>query len=194
VARKVGVTLDSLVAAATAVADRDGLPALSLSPVAAALGVRPPSLYAHVDGLDGLRRELGRTAGRELGARMRAAADEAGDPVAALTAIGRAYRTFARAHPGLYAALLPVPRADEDPEGAAAVAAPVEVLVDVLTALGVEPGRHVDLIRALRAMLHGFVDLENGRGFGYADPVDASFDVALDLVVTALVAQRGTAP
>ena len=186
-ARKVGVTLDAVVAAATVVADRDGLAALSLGPVAAALGVRPPSLYAHVDGLDGLRRQLCLAAGRELGARMRAAADGADDPVAALTAIGTAYRTFARAHPGLYAALLPVPRADEDPEGAAAVAAPVEVLVEVLTGLGVEPARHVDLIRALRAMLHGFVDLENGHGFGYADPVDRSFDVALALVVAAVV-------
>jgi len=36
-------------------------------------------------------------------------------------------------------------------------------------------------------MLHGFVDLETGGGFGLKDPVDASSGAALDLVVAALV-------
>ena len=37
---------------------RDGIDAVTLASVAAALGVRSPSLYNHIAGLDGLRREL----------------------------------------------------------------------------------------------------------------------------------------
>ena len=70
----------------------------------------------------------------------------------------------------------------------------MEVAAEVLTRLGIPPSRHVDLVRTLRAVLHGFVDLELGGGFGLADPVDASFETAVDLVVQALVSSPGGAP
>ena len=56
--RKIGLTREQVVEAAAEIADRDGLDALSLATLASALGVRSPSLYAHVDGLAGLRRQL----------------------------------------------------------------------------------------------------------------------------------------
>ncbi|HEX7188579.1 MAG TPA: TetR-like C-terminal domain-containing protein [Actinomycetes bacterium] len=189
-ARKVGVTKAQVVDAAAVVADRDGLGAMTLATVAGTLGVKAPSLYAHVDGLGGLRRDLSLAASRQLGERMRDAAEAEHDPAAAMRAIGHAYRGFATEHPGLYACLLPVPRPDNDPDGAATAGEPVAVVAAVLADLGVPPAQHIDLIRSLRAMLHGFVDLENGGGFGLADPVDASFSAALDLVIGALTAQR----
>ncbi len=184
--RKVGLTRAQVVAAAAAVADKHGLAEVSLASVAAALGVRTPSLYSHVDGLAGLRRDLAYRASERLAAHLAAAAAGEPNPVASLRAIGRAYRAFARTHPGLYAALLPVPPAETDPEGAARAAEPVQVVVAVLADLGITPDQHIDLIRTLRAVLHGFVDLELGRGFGLADRVDASFETALDLVIHAL--------
>jgi len=190
VARKVGVTKAQVVDAAAIVADRDGLGAMTLATVAGTLGVKAPSLYAHVDGLGGLRRDLSLAASRQLGERMRDAAEAEHDPAAALRAIAHAYRGFATEHPGRYACLLPVPRPDNDPDGAATAGEPVAVVAAVLADLGVPPDQHIDLIRSLRAMLHGFVDLENGGGFGLADPVDASFSAALDLVIGALTAQR----
>jgi AcrR family transcriptional regulator len=184
--RKVGLTRAQVVAAAAAVADKHGLAEVSLASVAAALGVRTPSLYAHVDGIAGLRRELAHRASEWLAERLAAAAAGEPSPMASLRAIARAYREFGCAHPGLYAALLPVPPAETDPEGAAGAAEPVQVVVAVLADLGITPDRHIDLIRTFRAVLHGFVDLELGRGFGSADPVDVSFETALDLVIHAL--------
>lgn len=152
--------------------------------MAAVLGVRSPALYSHVDGLDGLRRALARRASLELGQRLAAAADSQPDPVAALRCMGHAYRGFAREHAGRYASLLPAARAADDPDGAAAA---VGVVAKALTDLGVPPHRHVE--SAPCAILHGFVDLANGRGFGPADPVDASFEAALDLFLSALRAR-----
>jgi AcrR family transcriptional regulator len=189
VARKTGINQHQVLDAAAAIADRDGLAPVSLASVAAALGVRSPSLYSHIDGLEGLRQALRRRASLELGQRLGAAAKGQADAVAALRAIGHAYRGFAREHPGLYASLLPAAKAADDPAGAAAAAAAAEVVARALTDLGVPSDRHVDLIRTLRAILHGFVDLENGHGFGLSDPVDASFEAALDLFVSALRAR-----
>ena len=193
-ARKAGVSREQVVTAAAVIADRDGMPAVSLATVAAAVGVRSPSLYSHVDGLDGLRRELALRAYRVLAESFAGAVETHEDePLEALRAVAHAYRAFARDHPGLYASLLPVPRPDDDPEGAAAAAGPVAVIASVLARLGIPADRHVDLIRALRAVLHGFCDLELGGGFGLPDPVDASFEMALDLVLGALEPPVGEA-
>ncbi|GAB1690220.1 TetR/AcrR family transcriptional regulator [Krasilnikovia sp. M28-CT-15] len=189
--RKVGLTRAQVVAAAADVADKRGLAEVSLSTVAAALGVRTPSLYAHVDGLTGLRRDVSHRASERLAVYLAAAAEGEPSPVASIRAIAQAYRAFARAHPGLYAALLPVPRTETDPEWAAKAAAPVEVMTTVLADIGIDPDRNIHLIHTLRAVLHGFADLELGGAFGPADPVDASFEAALDLVILALV---GPAP
>jgi AcrR family transcriptional regulator len=193
VARKVGITHEQVIDTAARIADRDGLAAVSLAAVASGLGVRTPSLYAHVDGLDGLRRDLSRRANLRLGEQLQLAVDGHDDPVEALRGIAHAYRHFARKHPGQYAALLPAPRAEEDPEGAAIAAAAVQAVAAALARLDIEPVRHVDVIRTLRAMLHGFVDLENGHGFGLSEPVDASFETAIDLFLDALSARRGQA-
>lgn len=186
-ARKVGITAEQVVDAAAAIADRDGLEAVSLATVAAALRIRPPSLYAHVDGVAGLRWALGCRASSRIADRLAGAAASHDDARGALVAIAHAYRDFARQHRGLYAALLPAPRPQDDPDGAAAFAEPVAVVAGVLSRLGIPPDQHIDQIRALRALLHGFCDLELGGGFGLSDPIDRSFGAAVDLVVDALV-------
>ena len=55
---RAGLTPDSVLDAAARIADADGLPAVTLARLAAELGVRPPSLYKHVDGLDAIHRGL----------------------------------------------------------------------------------------------------------------------------------------
>jgi AcrR family transcriptional regulator len=189
-ARKAGLTRADVVEAAAVLADAGGPSAVTLSAVAAAVGVRSPSLYAHVDGLTGLRRAVALAAMVQLTDRLRLAAASEPDPGERLRALARAYRAFALQHPGRYALLLPVPRPADDPEGAATAAATVTVIAGALTDLGIDEDRHVDLVRTLRATLHGFVDLEHGGGFGLSDPVERSFEAAVDLLVAALVTAR----
>jgi AcrR family transcriptional regulator len=188
VARKLGLTLDDVVDAAAVVADRDGLDAVSLAAVAAALGVKAPSLYAHVAGLAGLHRALGRRGAIELGAALADAVDDEDedDPASALRALAGAYRRFAHDRPGLYAAMLPAPDPDADPEAAADVAAAIAGPAQVMARLGLPPERTIDAVRTVRALLHGFVDLELRGGFGLPDPVDDTFAYAVELVVAAM--------
>jgi AcrR family transcriptional regulator len=49
-----GLTRDAIVAAAVAIADRDGLTAVSIRRVAAELGIRPMSIYTHIASKDDL--------------------------------------------------------------------------------------------------------------------------------------------
>jgi AcrR family transcriptional regulator len=189
--RKIGLTRAQVVEAAGELADQDGLAALSLASVAATLGVRSPSLYKYVDGLDGLRRQLSIHASTLLADEL-AASVEGLEGTSALRTIAEQLRAFALRHPGLYASFLPAPTPDEDPEVAAALAQPVRVVGSVLATMGIDAATIVPLIRALRAAVHGFVDLELRGGFGLADDIGDSFATTIDLVLEAISAQSTT--
>jgi AcrR family transcriptional regulator len=152
-----------VVQAAAELVDAEGLENLTLAALAAGLGIRTPSLYNHVTGLEGLRRDLAVLAVRELHERLaRAAIGKAGD--AAIVAFADAYRAFAHEHPGRYAASLRAP-APADTEYQAAAAAVVEIIVAVLAFYGLHGDDAVHAVRGLRSVLHGFVALEAAGGF-----------------------------
>jgi AcrR family transcriptional regulator len=174
-----------VVAAAADLADTTGFDRLTLAAVAAGLGVRLPSLYKHIDSLDGLRRDLAVLAVGELGTAMGAVAvgRARGE---ALRAVADAYRRYGQAHPGRYAATVRAPAAG-DAEHTAAAEAVLRVVLAVLAGYGLSGDDALDATRALRAALHGFVTLETGGGFGMPLDVDRSysrmiegFDAAMD--------------
>lgn len=170
---RVGLDSAAVVVAAARLADAEGLEAVTLARLAADAGVRAPSLYAHVAGLDDLRRRIGVRGARELATVLSAAAAgrARGD---ALRAVADAYRGYAAAHRGSYAALQRL--ADPtDPEAAAAARAVVGVVVAVLRGYGIEDDDAIHHVRAIRAALHGFVSLEADGGFGIALSLDETY-------------------
>src|SRR5205823_25677 len=124
----------AVVDAAAALADAEGLEAVTLARLAEGLGVRAPSLYAHVDGLPDLRRRLAARGARELTVALQAAAAGVARRDA-LAAVCDVYRAYAREHPGTYGAMQRVPDLD-DPQSASAAAALVDVILAVLRGYG----------------------------------------------------------
>jgi AcrR family transcriptional regulator len=181
--RGVSVGLDraGVVHAAAALADAHG-GEVTLAALAAHLGVRASSLYNHVAGQEGLRRELALLGRRDLATRVvRAAVGRAGAD--AVREVAHAYRAFAREHPGLYPLTLRSP----DPDDAELLAASDDIimtLVAVLASFGLRDDDAIHAIRGLRALLHGFVTLEAAGGFGMPLAVDESFDRALDALLS----------
>jgi AcrR family transcriptional regulator len=180
---RAGLTPERVVAEAAVVADEVGLDRMTLAEVAQRFGVALPSLYKHVRGLEGLRRDLAVLSVRELTAALTAAAvGRSGRD--ALRAVAQAYREYGLAHPGREAASVRAPD-PHDAEHQAVGAEAVGVLAAVLAGYGIAGDDAVDAIRCLRAALHGFVALEAAGGFGlprsvadtYARLID-SLDVA----------------
>ncbi len=181
---RAGLHPDAVVDAAARIADADGLDAVTLSRLAGELGVRTPSLYSHVDGLDDLRRRLAARGARELtDATQEAAAGRAcGD---ALRAVAGAYRAYALAHPGRYEAAQRAALVAGDEAGVRAV----RVFMSVLAGYGLTGDDAIHATRAVRAALHGFAALEAGGGFGMQQPVDETFERLVSLLDVGL---RGT--
>ena len=171
---------DQVVSAAAALADEEGLDAVTLTRVANQLGVRQPALYRHVDSYDALVRLLGLRGREILAERLAAAAvGVAGDD--AVRAVGEAWRAMVRHHPGLYAATDRCPCAG-DAELEAAVERVVQVLGQALAAYGLADDEQVHAAGTLRAAFHGFAHLEAGDGFPQPQDTDDTFGHLLDLV------------
>ena len=174
---RAGLNRAAVVEAAAALADEERGEELSLARLAERLGVRKPSLYNHVAGLDGLKRELALLGLRELGRRLtRAAAGKAGEE--GLFALAEAYRRFVKERPGLYGATVRSYRNEyaEDPEFAAAEREGFEPVLAVLASCGIRGEQEtIHAARGLRSIAHGFATLEAAGGFGIPVDVDESF-------------------
>jgi len=166
----------------------DGFAGLTLAAVAARAGVAVPSLYKHIGSLAELRRAVAFVGLSELLRRSSAATVGVAGPDA-LRALGRELRAYASEHPGLYAATQVAPDLDDPAALALAQVASdtVAVVGAVLRGFGLPEERTVDAVRATRAAIHGFVDLEAHSGFGMPDDIDRSFEALLDVLVAGIV-------
>ncbi|ASU59477.1 TetR/AcrR family transcriptional regulator [Nocardiopsis dassonvillei] len=188
---RAGLTPAVVAEEAARLSDEEGFDSLSLAAVAKRLGVATPSLYKHVDGLAGLRREVALLGANGIGEEVQRAAVGRSGPEA-LRATADAYRRYAHAHPGRYAALQQLPVL----AGARAELAtdPVRVLAAVLRGFGIAEEQAVHAIRALRSSLHGFVDLETRGGFGLPEDVDQSYVLLVEGFVRAFQEWPDTVP
>ena len=183
-----GLDRAAVVGLAAAIADREGLAAVTLARIAAEAGVRPPSLYNHIAGRADLVSAIGLLGVRELGAAMSAAAvGRAGED--AIRAAAGAYRDYAQAHPGRYAAALRAPAPGED-ELAAAAAETTATVATLLRAWNLPGDDVVHAVRALRAALHGFDALEAAGGFALPVDRETSFQRMVAALAAGLAAQE----
>jgi AcrR family transcriptional regulator len=174
------IDLAGVIDRALSLVDEVGLDELSLARVAEAMGVQAPALYNHVDGVDGLRQAVVSRSARNLADTLRdAAVGRSGST--ALEAVAAAYREFARAHPGQYAAtLLPLGGSlDSAPEPESDI---VDVLARILESYGLEDDRTVHAARIVRSAIHGFVTLEAVDAFVRSQDRDESFRVLIQFV------------
>lgn len=176
-----------VVEAAAALVDQDGIDSLSIGILAEHLGVKSPSLYKHIDGLAGLRRELTVLAKSRLAASLQRST-VGRSRSEALKALAANYRTWATAHPGLYPLTI-VAGDPHDPRDEAVSNELVELLSAVLAGYQFREETLIHAIRHVRAVLHGFVDLESRGAFALAVDVDESFTQAVGSLITALEAQ-----
>lgn len=183
-------TPEKVIQVAIELADSEGFETVTLASVAKVLGIRVPSLYNHVAGLHGLQTMLRLWGLRQLTAAIeKAAVGKSGE--AALIGIAHAYRAFAHAHPGIYPQTLRAAGSDE-PTLVAAAQELLGVLMAVLEHYDLSEDDRLHVIRALRSLLHGFVDLEVAGGFELALDRDESFQRLLDVFISGLRSQYGS--
>ena len=181
---RVGLDQATVVEAAAKLVDEEGIEQLTLGRLAERLGVRTPSLYNHVAGLPGLKRDLALYCLRDLLDRiLRTTIGKS--RAEAIFALANAYRAYARETPGRYALTLQAPD-PSDQELQATAQQIVDVLRAVLAPYRFSEEEAIHAIRSLRSIVHGFSSLEMAGGFGMPVDLDASFHWLINLFINGL--------
>jgi AcrR family transcriptional regulator len=181
----------SIIVAARAILEEDGLDAVTMASVASRVGVRAPSLYKHVRDREELLVAMIGAAADELRDVVTAAASGAPDDVPSqVAAVADAYRAFARRTPRAASLLymdfgpdLTVPQ-----ERLAEAARPI---VELAGAIAGERNA-LPAARVLTAFVHGFTSMESAGAFRMGGDIDAAYRLGIAAIVRGLAA--GGAP
>lgn len=187
--RKTRTRLDKnmVVQAAVDLLNAEGVSALSLSRLADELGIKTPSLYNHVNGLDGLQQELEVMNARLLADRFSEAAIGKSGPELFME-VSQAFREYVKGYPGLYMSTLRSSSKQQvqDENLQREEERMMKVGLAVMASLGLQGEDAIHGLRAFRSMVHGFATLEIAGGFGLPQDCDESFRRLVSALVAGL--------
>lgn len=169
--------------------DEKGIANITLKSLAEELGVKSPSLYKHIKGLDELHKELMLYSWKLLEKdMMKAAIGKAKDD--AIIAMCYAYRNFVKLHGGLFETMqwYNMYKSDEHLQATDEL---VSILFQVLDGYDLLEEQKVHIVRMLRGFLQGFLSIENHDGFGNSLTIDDTFDFALQILLNGIHNLKG---
>ncbi len=175
-------SLEEIVRAGRSILETDGIDGLTMQRIAAAVGVRAPSLYKRVRSRNDLLRLVANDASRELTERLDAA--RTGDPRSDLIALAGAFRAFAQDYPGAYGLLFaPLPDdARADPVWSSRASEGVLAATRQLSG----EGDALEAARTVVAWANGFIAMELAGGFRLGGDVDRAFAYGIDHIARAI--------
>jgi AcrR family transcriptional regulator len=162
----------AVIAAARRLLEKKGIDGLTLIDVAAAVGLRAPSLYRRFDNREALLHHVELALWNGLAEVLRKAARPT-DPIVSLTAQAVAYRRFAKKNPNGYALLFQ----STSPRSQAGLHAREQAFAASIPAFAKLVGEEqlLSAARVLTPYLHGFVSMEIAGAFRLGGGLDAAF-------------------
>ena len=186
--QKKGLTGEEITRAASQMIAEVGYANFSLRDLAARLGVRPSSLYNHVDGIGEINMAVALDASIQMNRRLEEATKALSFEDAFLKGLAE-YRAFASENPEIYKTLfrLPERKSDEELLRRAALYA-ISPLRAICLNFQLEDADMIHFMRCLRSALHGFVTLTS-EGFLLRGgvPRDESFEVLSRMLLNTLL-------
>ncbi|MGV3489767.1 MAG: TetR-like C-terminal domain-containing protein [Devosia sp.] len=161
--------------------EASGPDALTVGAVAAAAGIKAPSLYKHFADRAALLKAVEIDVLHELEAYLRREIHGA-TPKARLRALAEAYRRFAKDAPNRYRVIYSG-NAFIDAEIRAACVFSAQPLFEQLRAAGIAEDRVLPVSRTMVPFLHGFVLMEIGSAFNLGGDVDEAFALGIETVL-----------
>lgn len=176
-------SVEEIVAAARVLLEQSGPGAITMQAVAAAVGVRAPSIYKRLRDRDELLRLVTEAVVRDLGAALHGAA-ATGEPRTDLRALVRAAREFAHGHPQGYALVYASVPEPARPDGEVLAAATAPLLAVTAALVGEEQA--LPAARTVVAWLHGFLSMELAGAFRLGGDVAEAFEFGAERLVEVL--------
>jgi AcrR family transcriptional regulator len=167
------INRDVLVARAREMIEAEGVEQLSLHKLAAALGVKAPSLYRYFASKTDLLRDVNLQTAQQMVGTMEQAAASGGDARARMMAMAKACRDFGYANPMTYCLAFTNANPDLNPDDAtlAALAIPLQQVMAEISG----EGQSLAALRGAWALMNGFIMLELNGQFRRGGDLEAAF-------------------
>lgn len=183
------LTQADILQAAIALIQSEGAQALGVNRVAKQLGIRPPSLYNHIQGNDALFRLVALEGWRRFlaaGQQQLAGATSSQDQ---LRAMAYSYRECARANPELTAIAASYALSLEDQEFVTVFQGIFAIYQQALEPLGFSPDAITHAARLLNSAFFGFAQAEKAGIFVMPQSLDSSYEWMVETLIGALEQQ-----
>lgn len=178
------VTKESVIQAASDIADKDGLSKVSLKAVAEKLSIRTPSLYNHIDSLDDLFREAAHNGMRKMNDLMtQAAVGKSGD--AAIKAVSIAYFNYIMAHPGIYE-IIQWAHWHGTSETEAIFDYYKKLIIKLVLSCNFNTQKNDEILIIIMSILHGYSSLELGKALSNPEEAINALINSIDIVLLGL--------
>lgn len=171
---------------AAQLANKVGLEQITLKMLAEELGIKSPSLYNHINGLDDLRKQLMIYGWKQMQEQI--AQSVIGiSGYDALKAMCYAFYDYATDNPGVFNAMLWYNKFQNE-ETSEATSGLLSIIFKVVAGLNLPEEYGFHLIRTFRGFLEGFSLLVNNESFGHPLPIRESFELSLTILIDGIKA------
>lgn len=182
---KKGINLNSIIRMALSIIDHEGVEQLTIRKVADGLGIKPPSLYNHVESLNQILDYCAQESLVSLHGIISDLLNNQVSPRHSLSNVGFAYRNFAKKFPGKYT-LTQTPAFWESEESNLKAEEIVNSLINITRDSNMAEDDQIHFIRNFRSYLHGFITLEINHSFQMEQDVEKSFEKGLEIFTRVL--------
>ncbi|WP_221565366.1 TetR/AcrR family transcriptional regulator [Alkalihalobacillus sp. TS-13] len=173
---------DIITEKALEIADLEGMDFVTMANIARELSIKPPSLYNHFKSLEDIKQAMAVQALKLFNEHLYKAAENKENGQEKIREIGKAYVTFAHRYPGFYEASLSAP--DPTAENVRFYGESIVNLTkEALTIYALNEKEMIHIIRGIRSLLHGLVDLEKRGGFNLEVDLTESLNAILETYI-----------
>ena len=159
---KKGINREIIFEEAKSLIEEKGYDKFSLRELAIQLDVKPASLYSHIKGIEEINIAISEIAAKSMEEAIKKAVCGKTSDEAFVSGIN-AYRDFAMKNPELYKAFIHMPSLNDERIMHTGFKSFLP-LVEIIKEYNLSKEDTLNYIRALRAMMHGFIELTN-NGF-----------------------------
>lgn len=186
---RAGLDQNTVIQKAAQLVNERGMEQVTLKILADNLGIKSPSLYNHIKGLDDLKKQLmlygwGALEERIIHAIIGLSGYDA------VKAMCFAFYDYAAENPGVFDVMLWYNKFEND-EMEAATSELMSVIFKIAKSLQLPDQYCFHLIRTFRGFLEGFFLLGNRGSFGHPLPVLDSFALSVDILIAGIKALEG---
>lgn len=171
------INRQQIVQAAREFIEKESVETLTLSKLAATLGVKAPSLYRHVANKEALLQAINLLTLKEMGSKLDRAKQPDATPREQVAQIMQAYRAFAHAQADLYLLAMATKPGEGRPDEDVLVEIVMPLQIVVAQISGEASG--LAALRGLFALAHGYVMLELNQQFQRGGDLSKTFEEAI---------------